>query len=254
MQTLDYNDKVVMITGAGSGMGKLAAQNFSKAGAILAICDVNKANIEAVAAQLREEGCEVLASAFDVSDESLVQKFVADCLHCFDKIDVAINNAGVLQPIARTHLLDLEILDMQYKVNIKGVFTCMKHQITAMKEVNNGVILNLSSVAGLGAAANLSTYSASKHAVIGLTRSAAVEYGRYGIRINALCPSHVDSPMMDSAEKESHINKENIAAANPMKRLATMQEIVNAMLWLCSDYNSYMNGTTIAIDGGLTAM
>jgi NAD(P)-dependent dehydrogenase (short-subunit alcohol dehydrogenase family) len=254
MQTLDYNDKVVMITGAGSGMGKLAAENFSKAGATLAICDVNKENIEAVAAQLREEGCDVLAAAFDVSDESQVTKFVADCLHSFGKIDVAINNAGILPPVARTHLLDLSVLDMQYKVNIKGVFTCMKHQITAMKEASNGVILNLSSVAGLGAAANLSTYAASKHAVIGLTRSAAVEYGRYGLRINALCPSHVDSPMMDSAEKESHMSKENIAAANPMKRLATMQEIVNAMLWLCSDYNSYMNGTTIAIDGGLTAM
>jgi len=254
MQTLDYNDKVVMITGAGSGMGKLAAENFSKAGATLAICDVNKANIEAVAAQLRDEGCEVLAGAFDVSDELMVKKFVDDCLHSFEKIDVAINNAGILQPIARTHLLDLDVLDMQYKVNIKGVFACMKHQITAMKEHNNGVILNLSSVAGLGAAANLSTYSASKHAVVGLTRSAAIEYGRYGIRINALCPSHVDSPMMDSAELESHLSKENIAAANPMKRLATMQEIVNAMLWICSDYNSYMNGTTVAIDGGLTAM
>ncbi len=254
MQTLDYNDKVVMITGAGSGIGKLAAENFSKAGAILAICDVNKENIEAVAAQLREDGCEVLARAFDVSDEVQVKKFIDNCLHDFEQIDVAINNAGVLHSITPTHLLDLDILDKQYQVNIKGVFTCMKHQITVMKNAGSGVILNLSSVAGLGAAPNLAAYSTSKHAVVGLTRTAAVEYGRYGLRINALCPSHVDSPMMEVVENESNITKEKIAAMNPMKRLATMQEIVNAMLWLCSDFNSYMNGSTVAIDGGLTAM
>jgi len=254
MQVLDYTNKVVMITGAGSGMGKLAAENFSKAGATLAICDVNKDNIEAVAARLREEGCDVLAMACDVSDEEQVKKFTDECLHCFDRIDVAINNAGILQPLAHTHLLDLKELDAQYQVNIKGVFACMKHQISAMKEAGSGVILNLSSVAGLGAAPNLSSYAASKHAVIGITRSAAVEYGRYGLRVNALCPSHVDSPMMDSVEATSPVSSERIAAANPMKRLAVMQEIVNAMLWLCSDYNSYMNGAAIPIDGGLTAV
>ncbi len=254
MQVLDYNDKVVMITGAGSGMGKLAAENFAQAGAILAICDVNKDKIEALAARLREEGCDVLAAAFDIGDEAEVKKFVDECIHCFDHIDIGINNAGILQPLAHTHSLDLDALDLQYKVNIKGVFASMKHQLAAMKEAGSGVILNMSSVAGLGGAANLSAYSAAKHAVIGMTRSSAVEYGRYGIRVNALCPSHVDSPMMDSVEESTPISKTQIAAANPMKRLATMQEIVNAMLWLCSDYNSYMNGATIALDGGLTAM
>ncbi len=254
MQTLDYSNKVVMISGAGGGMGKLAAENFSEAGATLAICDINQGNIEALAARLRESGCEVFAAACDVSDEKQVKSFIESSVEAFGRIDVAINNAGILQPLAHTHQLDLKHLDRQYEINIKGVFACMKYQITQMKKQGSGNILNVSSVAGLGGAPNLSAYAASKHAVIGITRSSAVEYGRYGIRVNAICPSHVDSPMMDSVEDTTPITKDQIAAANPMKRLATMQEIVNAMLWTCSDYNSYMNGHALAIDGGLTAI
>jgi len=253
MQTLDYSNKVVMITGAGGGMGKLAAENFAEAGAKLAISDINQDNIETVAASLRDKGCDVYSTVCDVADESQVKMFIDNTIAAFGQLDVAINNAGIIQPMSHTHLLDLSALDQQYNINIKGVFACMKHQITFMKEKKKGVILNLSSVAGISGAPNLSAYAAAKHAVTGMTRSAAVEYGRYGIRVNAICPSYVDSPMMDSVENETPITKEQLAATNPMKRLATMQEIVNGMLWLCSDYNSYMNGQAVAFDGGMTA-
>jgi len=252
MQTLDYSNKVVMITGAGAGMGKLAAENFAQAGARLAICDINKENIANVAEDLRAQGCDVLARAFDVSDETQVQSFIEECVKYFDKIDVGINNAGILQPVSHVHTMDLTALDKQYQVNIKGAFACMKHQLASMM-AEGGVILNLSSLAGINGAPNLSAYSSAKHAVVGMTRTAAVEYGRFNIRVNALCPSFVDSPMLNDVVEQGPISKERMSDFNPMKRLATMQEIVNAMLWMCSDYNSYMNGQAIAIDGGLTA-
>ena len=252
MHTLDYSEKVVMITGAGAGMGKLAAENFAEAGAKLAICDINQDNIETVAAVLREKGCDVLARAFDVSDESEVKNFLEECVNRFGRIDVGINNAGILQPVAHLHKLELEALDKQYQVNIKGAFACMKHQLANMLK-KGGVILNLSSLAGINGAPNLAAYSSAKHAVVGMTRTAAVEYGRYNIRVNALCPSFVDSPMLNDVVDQGPISKERMVEFNPMKRLATMQEIVNAMLWMCSDFNSYMNGQAIAIDGGLTA-
>ena len=252
MHTLDYSEKVVMITGAGAGMGKLAAENFAEAGAKLAICDINQDNIETVAAVLREKGCDVLARAFDVSDEGQVKNFLEECVSRFGRIDVGINNAGILQPVAHLHKLELEALDKQYQVNIKGAFACMKHQLANMLK-KGGVILNLSSLAGINGAPNLAAYSSAKHAVVGMTRTAAVEYGRYNIRVNALCPSFVDSPMLNDVVDQGPVSKERMVEFNPMKRLATMQEIVNAMLWMCSDFNSYMNGQAIAIDGGLTA-
>ncbi|MEY8263960.1 MAG: SDR family oxidoreductase [Bermanella sp.] len=239
MQTLDYNDKVVMIINAGSGMGKLAAENFSRAGATLAICDANPAHIEALAARLREEGCEVLAMACDASDEKQVQAFSAECLHCFDRIDVAINSAVTLQEHSQP--LDLAALDAQYQANIKGPFTCMKHQLSAMQEARGGVILNMSAQASVAGTANLAADSASKHALIAMTKSAALEYGRYGIRVNVLCPNEVEK-------------SKSLATENTMPRPASLQEVVNAMLWLCSDYNSYMNGAVIPMDDGLTAI
>ncbi len=254
MQSLDYTNKVVMITGAGGGMGALAAKNFAKAGAKLAICDVNQGDIDTLAIELKEQGCEVYHQVCDVSDESQVKGFVNGAVKKLGALHVAINNAGIIQPLCHIHELDIDALDRQYNVNVKGVFTCMKYQLPFMKAQKSGAILNMSSAAGVFAAPYLAAYSAAKHAVIGITRSAAVEYGRNNIRVNALCPGYVDSPMMDKAEKDSPISNEKLAATNPMKRLATMQEIVNTMLWVCSDYNSYMNGQAVVIDGGMTAI
>ncbi len=130
----------------------------------------------------------------------------------------------------------------------------MKYELQQMQQQGNGVILNMSSAAGVFGAPGASAYAAAKHAVTGMTRSSALEYARYGIRINCLCPSFIDSPMVDEFDKNSSVKKGQLAAANPMKRLGTMQEVVNAMLWVCSDYNSYMAGQAISIDGGLTAI
>ena len=250
----DFSGQVVMITGAGSGFGKLAAQRFAAAGAKLAICDINTAAVNAVAEQLQAEGAEVMAGACDVSSPEQVEAFVRVCHQRFGCIDVGINNAGISHAKLRLHETDLDMWDSTINVNLKGVYLCMKHQLAGMVKQNSGAIVNISSAAGIMGAPFISVYSASKHGVIGLTKSAALEYGRKGIRVNAICPAFTLTPLVEATiASGTGKSRENLEAGNPMRRLGEMDEVVQAIMWAACEDNSFMNGAVIPIDGGLAA-
>lgn len=250
-----YDGRVVLITGAASGLGALAARRFAEAGAALALSD-----IEAPRALAEELGA--LAGAVDVSHEAAVAAHVAAVLERHGRIDVAINNAGIGHPMAPLHRTPVEEFDRVMAVNARGVFLGLKHQLPPMIEAGCGAVLNVASAAGLVGAGHLAAYAASKHAVVGLTRAAADEAARHGVRVNALCPSFADTPLFaEMAEamaarhggtrEEAHAR---IAARVPMRRVARPEEVVGAMLWICHEANSFMTGQAIAVDGGLTAV
>jgi len=245
----EYNNKVVLITGAASGFGKLLAEKLACAGAKLVLGDLNEAGVKAVAEQLATD---VVAQRCDVTQESQVKDLVAASIEVFGRLDIAINNAGIATPMKALIETDEADLDINFSVNTKGVFFGLKHQIPEMLKTGGGSILNVASMAGIGGAPQLCAYSAAKHAVIGLTRTAAVEYAEKNIRINAACPFFSPTPILAASDIDKKI--EILAQVNPMKRLGTPEEMVDAMLGICSPTNSYMNGQAIAIDGGFSAI
>lgn len=260
--TKRYRDQVVMITGAASGFGKMAASLFAAEGAKLALSDVSGDALMAVADDLRAQGVDVIADVVDVSDEEAVNAHVAHISEVYGTLHVGINNAGLGHDLAPLHLLPVEQFDRNYAVNARGVFLCMKAQLPMMLAAGKGVILNVASAAGLVGAAQLSGYAAAKHAVVGLTRAAADEYARKGIRVNALCPAFAVTPlveeMADQVSARGGLSREqalgHIASRIPMGRVAQPEEIVQAMLWVCAPENSFMTGQALALDGGLTAI
>jgi NAD(P)-dependent dehydrogenase (short-subunit alcohol dehydrogenase family) len=196
---------------------------------------------------------EVLAELCDVSQESQVEAIVKGTAERFGRLDIAVNNAGLGGSMASFVDHTEEMFDEMFAVNTKGVFFGMKHQIRQMLKQGYGSILNVSSMAGIGGAPKIAAYCASKHAVVGLTKTAAVEYGRKGIRVNAICPFFSLTPMVTEALATDAESQQFLAAGSPMKRLADPSEVVAAMLMICSPENSYLNGQAIAVDGGVSA-
>lgn len=246
-----YQDQVVLITGAASGFGELLAWRLAGMGARLVLGDRNAAGLARVAAELHEAGAQVVAEVCDVTREAEVKALVEAAVTRFGRLDVGINNAGILTPLKSFIDTAEDELDLSFAVNAKGVFFGMKHQIRQMLAQGGGVILNVASMAGLGGAPKLAAYGAAKHAVVGLTRTAAVEYARQGIRINAVCPFYSATPMV--TESEVGEKEQFLAQGSPMKRLGTPAEIVSVMLMLCARENGYMTGQAVAVDGGISA-
>jgi len=254
MQNNSFKDKVVLITGAASGFGKLLAEQLADLGGRLILGDLNQAALNEVAAALQAKGAEVLAQRCDVTKEIDVKALVEAGVQRFGQLDIGVNNAGISS--AMKSFLDTEEkdLDINFAVNAKGVFFGMKYQIRQMLKQGGGIVLNVSSMAGLGGAPKLAAYCASKHAVIGLTKTAAIEYARKNIRVNAICPFYCLTPMVvDGMKDEGPEFLQLLASGAPMRRLGQPQEIVSAMLMLCSPDNSYMTGQAIAVDGGVSA-
>ena len=258
-----FRDSVVLITGAGRGLGEGAARRFAEEGARLVLCDRDAAALEGVRASLTAAGTEVAVQAGDVSEEATAQALVDLALATFGRLDVAVNNAGVSHPFRKLVELSGEDMQRMLGVNLFGVFYGLKHQIPAMErgfgEDGRGrAILNVASVAGLIGAPLLAAYVASKHAVVGLTKTAAAETARRGVRVNALCPAFTDTRMVTDFLHEMRGGPDEAAArvvaAVPMRRLADPAEIVQAMLWICSAENSFMTGHALAVDGGLSAI
>lgn len=251
---LDFTDKVVLITGAASGFGKLLAAEFSRRGARLVLGDLNTDGVNDVAACLSGPA---VAMQCDVARESDCQAMVDAALELYGRLDIAINNAGVGQDFMAFTDITEEVADRQFNINVKGVMYGMKYQLAVMKNQGDGAILNVSSMAGLGGAPKIAAYAAAKHAVIGLTKTAAVEFARYGVRVNAVCPFFSLTPLLTTSELAA-AGTEQLEAflgrGSPMKRLGLPQEITNVMLLLCSPGNTYMTGQAIAIDGGVSAM
>ncbi len=254
--------KTVMITGAAGGFGAEAARRFGQEGAQLVLSDLDKSGLKNLEQELHESTITVDAQLVDLNNENEIESHIQNAEKNFAPIDVAINNAGIGQSMQPLTKVSVKEFDRVMAVNARGVFLCMKHQLPGMIARRAGAILNISSAAGLIGAGQLSAYAASKHAVIGLTRSAADEVAKYGIRVNALCPSFAPTPlfneMADDVGGRHGIDRDEayarISARIPMRRLATIDEVVQAMLWACDPANSFMTGQAIAIDGGLTAI
>ena len=252
----DYKDQVVLITGAAGGFGRLAAAEFARAGAKLVLCDLDAQKLEEVKASL--SAAAVVMEAGDVSQEETHQRLVSRAIDTYGRLDISINNAGVAHAFTKIIDTDNSTMQQMLAVNVMGVFLAMKHQLPAMERQNSGAILNVSSVAGVVGAPLLAAYSAAKHAVIGLTKSAAGEYARKAIRINAICPAfaetHMLTDMLDQMRGGADAATQRIVSNMPMRRFARPEEIVQAMLWICSRENSFMTGHALVLDGGLSAV
>lgn len=233
--------QVALVTGAGSGIGKAAAQAFAREGFVVVAADV----AEAADGHLRIR-C-------DVSDEASVQAMIAQIVAAFGRLDVAFNNAGTLGELGATADCAVANFDRVIATNLRGVFLCMRaelRQMTSQRE--GGVIVNCSSVAGLVGLAGAAAYAASKHGVVGLTRTAALEYAQARIRVNAVCPGPVGTPMLEQLMAGMPGGRSAVIAAEPAGRIGAPEEIADAVLWLCSPAASFVTGQAIAVDGGWT--
>ena len=252
---MEFKDKVVFITGAGSGIGRVTAHAFAKEGGIVVVSDINeKGGLETVK-DITEAGGQSIFIKTDVANYESVESTINQIIDKYKRIDIAINNAGIGGVPARTVDVKLEDWDKVMAINSTGVFYCLKLEIQQMLTQGGGVIVNTASIAGLRGLPSSLAYVASKHAVVGMTKTAAMEYARNNIRINAICPVFTVTPLFDPEvmDKISAGLSRKLKAGIPMKRFADPVEMANTMLWLCSDKASFVTGHAMPVDGGLTA-
>jgi len=253
MLTYDFKGQVAFVTGASTGMGAAAARAFAEAGAAVALVDINPDALEQIATELTGEGHQVLALPGDVSEEGDVAATVQRTVATFGRLDMAFNNAGIMIPPAPAAEEPAEAFDRVTAVNLRGVWACLKHELARMRAQGSGAIVNCSSLGGLVGGATRASYHATKHGVLGLTRSVALEYAPHGVRINAVCPGTIDTPMVERMVGAGELDLEATLAATPMARLGTAEEIAAAVLWLCSPAAGYVTGVALPVDGGYTA-
>ncbi len=251
MPSDSFRDRAVLLTGAAGGFGTLLAAHLAEAGARLLLSDLASQPLEALAQDLRQRGAQVLAVPADVCSEESMAELVSAAVEAFGALDIAVNNAGMSAPMKPFIETTGEDFDRNYAVNARGVFFGMKYQIRQMLTQEGGTILNVASKAGIGGAPNLAAYCAAKHAVVGLTRTAALEYARHNIRVNAVCPYFSPTPLLTGGTDEAL--RAQLAKRSPMKRLGEPEEMVQAMLMLIAPENSYLTGQAIAVDGGASA-
>lgn len=246
-------NKVVLVTGGASGIGRVTALALAQAGAKVVLADVDEAGGEATARLIQERGSEALFVKTDVGDAAAVQSLMQTIITTYGRLDCAFNNAGIEGLPTRTADASEDDFDRIMRVNVKGVWLCMKAEIQQMVAQGGGVIVNTASVAGLVGAHSLPIYSASKHAVVGLTKSAAVEYARKGVRVNAVCPTVIRTPMVERGLAALPEFMDVVKQSIPMRRIGEPEEVAAAVLWLFSDASRFVTGTTLTIDGGFTA-
>ncbi|MCR5257399.1 MAG: glucose 1-dehydrogenase [Desulfovibrio sp.] len=248
----DFSGKVALVTGAASGMGLDAATRFAKSGAKVVMADINEKSLKAAAKELENQGYPVLPVLCDVSREDEVESMVREAVLRLERLDMAYNNAGVQAPVAEIADADGDLFDRVIAVNLRGIWNCMKHELRQMRKQKSGAIVNCSSISGLVGMPGLGAYTASKFAIIGLTKSAALDYADKGIRINAVCPGTVDTPMVSDLMVNEPETMEKSISQIPMKRIAKPSEATAAVLWLCSTEASFMTGQVIVPDGGFS--
>lgn len=246
-----FADKTVLITGASTGIGRATAVAFARAGAKVAIGDLNEAESRETIRQIEEAGGEALFRRTNVSVAAEVEALVASAVERFGRIDAAFNNAGVLPPTKPLIAMTEADWDKTIDVDLKGVWLCMKYEIAHMIERGGGAIVNTASVAGVIADPNMAPYVAAKHGVIGLTRAAAVEYSSRGVRVNAIAPGAVKTPMIAGWLSDAAFTKE-LTARHAIGRIAEPEEMSEAVLFLCSPGASFITGHVLLVDGGLT--
>ena len=252
-----FENKICLVTGAGSGIGKATALAFAAEGAHIAIADINENAVKDVAAAIEPNGGKSLALTVNISSRNDVKKMIAKIVAAFGRLDCAVNCAG----IAGNHSLNLheypedEWINM-INVNLIGTYYCVKDEIAQMVNNGGGSIVNVSSAAGLISQPGNSPYAASKFGIVGLTRTAAKEYATQNIRINAVCPTAIETPMIMEGRRKLAHNPEALEAAKnyqAMKRMGRPEEVADVILWLCSDQSSFITGHAMPVDGGAFA-
>ena len=249
---MQFDGKVAVITGGSSGIGRATAIKFAALGAKVVLAARGEERGEAVATEIRETGGKAIFVRTDVTVESEVESLVREAVEAFGSLDIAFNNAGLWSALGPTHEIDEESWDRELAVNLKGVWLCLKHEVIQMLQHGGGAIVNDSSAGGLKGAASAAAYSDAKHGVIGLTRSAAVEYGARGIRVNAVCPGFIATPMTQFMSDDPETIS-RVVSAYPVGRVGNPEEIANAVTWLCSEDAAFVTGIAMPVDGGFVA-
>ena len=250
----DMGGKAALVTGAGAGIGRASALALARAGAAVCASDIDGAGAEETARLIEAAGGSAIARRCDVTKPDQVRAMVEATVAAFGCLDAAVNNAGIAGSFDdRLREAESAMFERVLAVNLHGVWHCMKAELDVMLPRKSGAIVNIASVAGLIGAPKAGAYTASKHAVVGLTKSAALDYAKLGLRVNAVCPAYTDTAMVQHAIEGNPLMAQIMARAIPMGRLGQASEIGEAVVWLCSDASSFVTGQALALDGGLVA-
>ena len=251
--TYNFDGQVALVTGASSGMGLATVRAFAEAGAAVTLADINESALRAATDELTAAGHRVLGVRCDVAVEGDVAAMVHATVAAFGRLDMAFNNAGIQVPPCDAADESIDVFDRVDAINLRGVWACMKHELAQMRTQGSGAIVNCSSLGGLVGLPGRAAYHASKHGVIGLTRSAGIEYASRGVRINAICPGTIATPMVTDMVAKGELDMAAAMSSQPIGRLGTPEEIAAAVLWLCSPAASFVVGVALPVDGGYTA-
>lgn len=250
---MNLNQKIAIVTGASSGIGEATAVELANRGATVIVSDINIQNGQSVVNTINKNGGKAIFIKANVANDREVNALIDEVLVQFGRLDIMINNAGIAGNLSFFEHISDEDWNSIIAVNQTGVFYCMRAALKIMKAQKSGCIVNTSSVAGIGAAPRMGAYAASKHAVIGMTKTAAAEYAKYNVRVNAICPTIIKTPMGMGYMDEDIQVQQMVKAAIPMKRFGEAYEVARTVCWLCSDDASFITGESVRIDGGMRA-
>ncbi len=250
---MNLNQKIAIVTGASSGIGEATAVELANRGATVIVSDINIENGQSVVNTINKNGGKAIFIKANVANDREVNALIDEVLVQFGRLDIMINNAGIAGNLSFFEHISDEDWNSIIAVNQTGVFYCMRAALKIMKAQKSGCIVNTSSVAGIGAAPRMGAYAASKHAVIGMTKTAAAEYAKYNVRVNAICPTIIKTPMGMGYMDEDIQVQQMVKSAIPMKRFGEADEVARTVCWLCSDDASFITGESVRVDGGMKA-